>query len=230
MEKTKITLIVVAITTLFICALYVLWAQKTPNATKKNKAFWLLIGVLLEIFIGIGVGKVIEIITTPPTTHALTITASSNTQILTTEDSNKAVDTSTNSQNNNDNEAHSISQSHSITTESIIEAEEITTITNTSVQSEKEYTVFLSFEAIPLSFTDNNGDFRAFTSFKAEKVTLYCEVNGVPYGEFDMKTSDLQNWTYDACFYDENTYVITAVAEGPSGEARSNTITVKYPF
>lgn len=186
--------------------------------------------MLLEIFIGIGVGKVIEIITAPPTTHALTIAASSTIQILTTEDSSKAVDTSTNSQNSNDNEVHSISQSHSLTTESIIEAEEITTTSKTNVQPEKEYTVFLSFEAIPFSFTDNNGDFRAFTSFKAEKVTLYCEVNGVPYGEFDMKTSDLQNWTYDACFYEENTYVFTAVAEGPSGEVRSNTITVEYPF
>lgn len=39
MEKTKITLMVVAITTLFICALYILWAKKTPDATKKIKLF-----------------------------------------------------------------------------------------------------------------------------------------------------------------------------------------------
>lgn len=229
MEKTTITLIVVAITTLFICALYVLWAKKTPDATKKNKAVWLLIGVLLETFIGIGAGKIFDIVIPPPTTTQIsTTTISSTTQVLISEDSNEVVNTS-NSQNNNDNEVYSISQSP-LTTENSIETEDIISTSETNVQSENDYTVFLSFEAIPFSFTDNNGDFRAYTSFKAEKVTLCCEVNGIPYGEFDMKTSDLQNWTYDACFYEENTYIITAVAEGPMGEVRSNSVTVKYPF
>ncbi len=223
MEIKTITFIVVAITTLFLCGLYVLWAKKTPDVPPKYRAFGVLIGVLLEIFIGIGVNKVVDIVDPPQTT-----------QILTTENLDKGININIINNNNNenhiDNEVHPVSPSFSTTLENANEVVEDITISQSTIQSQKEHTVFLSFEAIPYSFTDNNGDFRAFTSFKAEKVTLYCEVNGVPYGEFDMKTSDLQEWTYDACFYEANTYVITAIAEGPMGEVSSNTVTVKYPF
>lgn len=223
MGNTTIALIVVAITTLFLCAMYILWVKKTPDATKKNRAFILLVGVLIEILIGIGVDRIIGIVV-PPTTTPISTLENLDKEI------NINIFNNNNNENYNDNETHPASQSTSTTSENSIDVGEIITTSQTTTQSPKDHTVFLSFEAIPFSFTDNNGDFRVFTSFKAEKVTLYCEVNGVPYGEFNMKTSDLQNWTYDACFYEENTYVITAVAEGTMGEVRSNSVTVEYPF
>ena len=88
----------------------------------------------------------------------------------------------------------------------------------------------MSFERINNVLTDNNADLRAFTSFKADKVTIISTVDGVQIGSFSMKSNDGQNWIMHANFYEENIYVITAVAEGPMGEVRSNSVTVKYPF
>lgn len=229
MDKAITMLLVVITTTVFICVLYVLWAKKTPDATKKSKAVLLLIGVLLESFIGAGTGKIFDIVITSTTTQGSVITTSSTMQVLASKDSSKVVNTSDNSKNDKNNEAYSFSQS-SLTTEKAIETEAIISTYETNAQSENDYTVFLSFEPIPFSFTDNNGDFRAYTSFEAKKVSLYCEVDGIPYGEFDMKTDDLHNWTYDACFFEPNTYVLTAVAEGPSGKVYSNSVPVDFPF
>lgn len=118
-------------------------------------------------------------------------------------------------------------------TEKTTKEKATTTITGTTEKTEKitvEPTVHLSFEKINNVLTDNNADLRAFTSFKADKVTIISTVDGVQVGSFSMKSNDGQNWVMHANFYEENIYVITAVAEGPMGEVRSNSVTVKYPF
>lgn len=118
-------------------------------------------------------------------------------------------------------------------TEKTTKEKATTTVTRTTEKTEKitvEPTVHLSFEKINNVLTDNNADLRAFTSFKANKVTIISTVDGVQVGSFSMKSNDGQNWVMHANFYEENIYVITAVAEGPMGEVRSNSVTVKYPF
>lgn len=119
------------------------------------------------------------------------------------------------------------------TTEKTTKEKEITTIQYTTNRTEKnsdELTVHLSFEKINNVLTDNNADLRAFTSFKADKVTIISTVEGIPVGSFSMKSNDGHNWVMHANFYEENTYVIMAIAEGAMGEVRSNPVTVEYPF
>lgn len=237
MEKATIKLLIWVITTIVLCVLYVVWVKNTPGATSKAKALVALAGLLIEIFIGVGVTKsidiIIELFPCPKETYTQnpTTITSSTTQIETKEDDNKEIEANKNTKWSREKEEHNTTQISLPTTSDNIEIKDTTTVTSSpDALPPENYTVSLSFEPIQFSLTDNNCDFRAYTSFKAEKVTLYCEVNGIPYGEFNMKTDDMKNWTFDACFYEENTFVITAVAESPIGEVISAPITVKYPF
>ena len=90
----------------------------------------------------------------------------------------------------------------------------------------------ISVSCIPIEFplTDKNAEIRAVTSFEATKVVLVCEANGFKYGEWDMKTSDSHVWTFDADFYESNTYTLTVIAYNLNGEQAQDSIDVKYPF
>lgn len=215
--------IIIVLITFLLCIAYMIFVMKTQKIKEKRKAVVLLIGLLIEISLGICVGYFINIEDPPqPQKESITdVSIESNNGI------NIEIINNNNNYNNNENYPEQTSSSISLYESKSYES---TLVQTTVEQTTKKPTIFLSFEAFPYSLTDNNGDFRAYTSFEAKKVTLCCEVDGVPYGEFDMKTDDLHNWTYDACFFEPNTYVLTAVAEEASGNVYSNSVTVNYPF
>lgn len=219
--------LIIFIAAFALCVVYVLWIKKTKKIKEKRKAIMLLIGILIEIFLGFVINDLLIIIfppQIPPDKEATTIESINNSNDITIEIIN-------NNYNNNYNNSYTEESATSINSETNERPSQESNLTySTTVPTTKKPTVSLSFEKIQFPLTDNNVDFIAYTSFKATKVTLYCEANGVVYGEFDMKTSDLQNWTFDACFYESNTYVFTAIAEAPSGEVRSTPVTVQYPF
>lgn len=90
----------------------------------------------------------------------------------------------------------------------------------------------ITVSCIPIAFplTDKNAEIRAVTSFEATKVVLVCEANGVKYGEWNMKTSDSHVWTFDADFYEPNTYTLTVTAYDSNGEQVQDSIVIQYPF
>lgn len=90
--------------------------------------------------------------------------------------------------------------------------------------------ITVSYIPIEFPLTDKNAEIRAVTSFEATKVILVCEANGFKYGEWDMKTSDSHMWTFDADFYESNTYTLTVIAYDSNGEQARESIDVKYPF
>ncbi|MBR4049858.1 MAG: hypothetical protein IKK09_05115 [Clostridia bacterium] len=224
MSDTRSLIIIIA--AFALCVVYVLWIKKTKKIKEKRKAIMLLIGILIEIFLGFVINELLIIIfppQIPPDKEATTIESINNSNDITIEIIN-------NNYNNNYNNSYIKESATSINSETNERPNQESNLTYSTTVPTKKPTVSLSFEKIQFPLTDNNVDFRAYTSFKATKVTLYCEANGVVYGEFDMKTSDLQNWTFGACFYESNTYVFTAIAEGPLGEVRSTPVTVLYPF
>lgn len=189
-------------------------------------------GLLVDLVIGF---LFTGILTWVSENYFETTTAISTSVITETTDvSNISTDIFTHSTNKENNSYASIIEtSREITIIETTKKEAITTIPHTTEKTENttvEPTVHLSFERINNVLTDNNADLRAFTSFKADKVTIISTVDGIPVGSFSMKSNDGQNWVMHANFYEENIYAITAVAEGPMGEVRSNTVTVKYPF
>lgn len=215
--------LIIIISAFALCATYVLWIIRTKRIKEKRKAIILLIGILIEILLGFVVNELLIIIFQPP------IPPEEGTTTI--ESINSSNDITIETINNNYNNIHTEESATSLNAETNESQSQESNLTySTTISTTKKPTVSLSFEKFQFPLTDHNGDFRAYTSFKATKVTLYCEANGVVYGEFDMKTSDLQNWTFDACFYESNTYVFTAIAEGPLGEVRSTPVTVLYPF
>lgn len=90
----------------------------------------------------------------------------------------------------------------------------------------------ITVSCIPIAFplTDKNAEIRAVTSFEATKVVLACEANGFRYGAWNMKTSDSRVWTFDADFYEPNTYTLTVTAFDSNGEQVQDSIDVQYPF
>lgn len=219
---------VIIVVTLALCVVYVSFVIKTQKIDKKRKAIILLIGLLIESSLIYGVNEILSSVFPP-------ITSPENAITYATESTSNSGDTKIDVTNNNYNNNSTYYYNSSASINENLEANENSTAKknttcSTTATTTSKPTVSLSFEKIEYPLTDNNGDFRAYTSFEATKVTLYCEANGVVYGEFDMKTSDLQNWTFDACFYESNTYVFTAIAEGPLGEVRSTPVTVLYPF
>lgn len=91
-------------------------------------------------------------------------------------------------------------------------------------------TVELSYHSTPLTFTDKNAEINAVTSFDAKKVVITCVSGSQNYGSWNMTTSDLRNWKFDACFYEANTYTITAKAYIDDDNYVTDTIYVTYPF
>lgn len=93
-----------------------------------------------------------------------------------------------------------------------------------------DLSVKLSCKSTPLTFTDKNAEINAFTSFDAKKVIIICETENKNYGSWSMTTQNLRNWSFDACFYEANTYTITAKAYIDEINYVSDSITVTYPF
>ena len=221
------------ITILFL--LFIIYSFIIVSSNKiKSKIKILLIpsGLVVELVIGFLFTGILAWVSE---NYFETTTTISNSAITETTDvSNISTDKFTRSTNKEINSYTSIIEtSKEITITETTKEEAITTIPHTTEKTEKatvEPTVHLSFERINNVLTDNNADLRAFTSFKADKVTIISTVDGVQIGSFSMKSNDGQNWIMHANFYEENIYVITAVAEGPMGEVRSNSVTVKYPF
>lgn len=213
--------IVIAIVTLALCIVYVLIVKKTKKIDK-NKAMLTLLGVIIEILLGIAFNYFFGDFPIPPKQPETEIT-----EISDDPEQDIKIEIVNNNYNYNSNGTP-------LTTTAFSEVEDqnaanVVTVQNI-VQETSIPTILLTFKEVNNTLTDKNGIFKASTSVKAEKVTLYCEVNGLPYDEFEMKTSNLQDWTFDACFFEPNTYVLTAVAKGSFGEIRSDPITVKYPF
>ena len=215
--------------------LFIIYSFIIVSSNKiKSKIKILLIpsGLVVELVIGFLVTGILVWVSE---SHFETTTAISTSIITETTDvSNISTDKFTHSTNKEINTHTSVIEtSREITIIETTKEGAITTIPHTTEKTEKttvEPTVHLSFERINKVLTDNNADLRAFTSFKADKVTIISTVDGVQVGSFSMKSNDGQNWVMHTNFYEENIYVITAVAEGPMGEVRSNSVTVKYPF
>lgn len=211
--------IVIAIVTLALCIVFVLFIMKTQKVDK-NKAIVALLGVIIEILIGIAFNYFFGDFPIPSRTPETAIAENNPEQNVNIEIIN--------------NDYNYTPNGLLLPTTIFTESESKSVVSNTTVpdivQETSIPTVHLVFNEISNSLTDKNGEFKAFTSVKAEKVTLYCEVDGVFYDEFEMETRDTKSWTFDACFFEPNTYVLTAVAECSMGEVRSNPIIVKYPF
>lgn len=228
--KEYLPFIIIILFLLFIIYSFIV----ITNEKIKSKMKILLIpsGLVVELLVGFLFTGIIVWVTE---NNFETTTAISNSSVTETSSvSNISTDKISRSINNDSDSYISITEtSKEVIITKTTKEEVITTIPRTTEKTETttvEPTVHLSFERINNMLTDNNADLRAFTSFKADKVTLISTVDGIPVGSFTMKSNDGQNWVMHANFYEENIYVITAIAEGPMGEVKSNTVTVEYPF
>lgn len=96
--------------------------------------------------------------------------------------------------------------------------------------TEVEKRLKLTYEIIPLPLTDKNAIIHADTSFEAEKVLLKCEVNNEFYASWKFNTKDSKHWWFDANFFEDNDYVLTAIAYSSTGETVTDSIIISYPF
>lgn len=103
-------------------------------------------------------------------------------------------------------------------------------VTSEATTTKMNRSVKLYCKSAPLSFTDKNAEINAITSFDAQKVIIVCETENKNYGSWPMTTQNLRNWSFDACFYEANTYIITAKAYVDDTNYVSDSIKVTYPF
>lgn len=229
--KDYLPFIIVILVLLFIIYSFII--VSSDKIKSKIKVLLIPIGLVVELIIGFLLTGVLELVSEgvlESNTVISTSVISSTTDNSTTStnkftlSTSKAIDSPTS--------ITELGEKHTITER--ITKEDSTSSVPYTTEKEAETiakpTVYLSFERINNVLTDNNADLRAFTSFKADKVTIISTVDGIPVGSFSMKSNDGQNWVMHANFYEENTYVITAIAEGTMGEVRSNPVTVEYPF
>lgn len=105
-----------------------------------------------------------------------------------------------------------------------------TQISNSSPQ-EPSFSVNISYTTVPEYLKIRNENIRIIgtTSCKVTSVKLIVEPS-VYENEYSMHSLDQKNWFFNADFDTDGTYTITAVAYLNGETAKSNSISITYPF
>lgn len=100
----------------------------------------------------------------------------------------------------------------------------------TPTPAQPDFSVSASYRIVPIPLTDKNCEINAYTSVRAERVTVSAVSAASASETYEMKTDDGTNWTFAANFYAPGTYTVTVTAYAADGTQVQDSFSITYPF